>query len=403
MKKRDPRIVQTPTGSWKFRVMIDHKLYPQQTFPDYQQAEAALRKLEEDVKAKSWIDPRSILTVGELCDTWINSIISNSKDGMGHRRSSIRQWQAHIAHINFSFENRKCDEMSHPPLLTEAFDAWEKPRKEGGRGLSRVTALKVRTTLSRILDFGIESRSGVRINIVRSLRPKKLTSGLKDANRETIRFAHIAPVTEKEVLTKKELKASILAASGDIRFYMKCGAYFGGRIGEVLSMINENILDNGFVFIDSSLSTAKIKGQENPVFELYDPKTLRGIREAEILDKDFIDELKEIKKGKDPKAYLFANSDGSPYRNYSRINKLVKKAVRRAGIDKTISSHNLRHTYASLLIDLGVPIDKVSKYMGHSDINITARRYQHFVEAKKREEKKNTLADRFERYGEQED
>ncbi len=46
---------------------------------------------------------------------------------------------------------------------------------------------------------------------------------------------------------------------------------------------------------------------------------------------------------------------------------------------KHISPHGLRHTYCSLLLSQGVPIQTVSKYMGHSNSTITLRVYSHFV------------------------
>ncbi len=42
--------------------------------------------------------------------------------------------------------------------------------------------------------------------------------------------------------------------------------------------------------------------------------------------------------------------------------------------------HRLRHTYASVLLtELGVPITKVSKWLGHSNIDTTVDRYGHLL------------------------
>ena len=46
---------------------------------------------------------------------------------------------------------------------------------------------------------------------------------------------------------------------------------------------------------------------------------------------------------------------------------------------KKISCHGLRHTYCSLLLAKNVPIQTVSKYMGHSDSTITLKVYSHFI------------------------
>lgn len=46
---------------------------------------------------------------------------------------------------------------------------------------------------------------------------------------------------------------------------------------------------------------------------------------------------------------------------------------------KYVSCHGLRHTYCSLLLSQNVPIQTVSKYMGHSDSTVTLKVYSHFI------------------------
>ncbi|HIR22645.1 MAG TPA: tyrosine-type recombinase/integrase [Candidatus Scatosoma pullicola] len=46
---------------------------------------------------------------------------------------------------------------------------------------------------------------------------------------------------------------------------------------------------------------------------------------------------------------------------------------------KHVTCHGLRHTYCSLLLAQNVPIQTVSKYMGHSDSTVTLKVYSHFI------------------------
>ena len=46
---------------------------------------------------------------------------------------------------------------------------------------------------------------------------------------------------------------------------------------------------------------------------------------------------------------------------------------------KKVTCHGLRHTYCSLLLAQNVPIQTVSKYMGHSDSTVTLKVYSHFI------------------------
>jgi len=62
--------------------------------------------------------------------------------------------------------------------------------------------------------------------------------------------------------------------------------------------------------------------------------------------------------------------------------EVLTPAVERAGIQKKITPHSLRHTYASTLIMLGRDVAQVSKYVGHSDVYVTMAIYTHFIERK---------------------
>ncbi len=50
---------------------------------------------------------------------------------------------------------------------------------------------------------------------------------------------------------------------------------------------------------------------------------------------------------------------------------VVKEAARKSGIKKHITSHVLRHTYATHLLEMGLDIMTLKELLGHSDINTT--------------------------------
>ncbi len=45
-----------------------------------------------------------------------------------------------------------------------------------------------------------------------------------------------------------------------------------------------------------------------------------------------------------------------------------------------ITWHALRHTHASMLIDAGIDVVKVSKRLGHADPSVTLRVYSHLFQ-----------------------
>lgn len=68
----------------------------------------------------------------------------------------------------------------------------------------------------------------------------------------------------------------------------------------------------------------------------------------------------------------------SPQSVYVRFKKLLKQA----GLPD-VRFHDLRHSYATALLDLDVPLKVISKILGHSSINITADVYCDVLEKKK--------------------
>ena len=56
------------------------------------------------------------------------------------------------------------------------------------------------------------------------------------------------------------------------------------------------------------------------------------------------------------------------------------KAVLRAGLPKKLRLHDLRHTFAGLLLASGGDIFKLSKILGHSSVAITQQIYLHYLQ-----------------------
>jgi len=80
----------------------------------------------------------------------------------------------------------------------------------------------------------------------------------------------------------------------------------------------------------------------------------------------------------------------SAYRAFKRVKK-------RAGIEKPGGSHLLRHSFATHLLETGVPLHTIQAQMGHSSPRTTAR-YLHVVAG--RLDEKHSLLDRLEARGE---
>lgn len=84
-----------------------------------------------------------------------------------------------------------------------------------------------------------------------------------------------------------------------------------------------------------------------------------------------------------PDDFVFPNQGGAPYVRMDHAPECAGKgffpdAVEAAGMKGMMSFHGLRHLFAVRLLTRGVPITVVSDLLGHSDINLTVKRYGRF-------------------------
>lgn len=79
-----------------------------------------------------------------------------------------------------------------------------------------------------------------------------------------------------------------------------------------------------------------------------------------------------LKVRKDGVDNLFVSNRHTPM-NPDNINKTLKMLARKAGVEKNIHNHSLRHLWATSMLDHGVPIEQIQLCMGHSDISVTTR------------------------------
>ena len=69
---------------------------------------------------------------------------------------------------------------------------------------------------------------------------------------------------------------------------------------------------------------------------------------------------------------IFLGVEGGRMDRY-RADRMVKRLTERAGIDKRISPHSLRHSFITAALDAGVPLRDVQEAASHADPRTTMR------------------------------
>jgi integrase len=72
---------------------------------------------------------------------------------------------------------------------------------------------------------------------------------------------------------------------------------------------------------------------------------------------------------------VFPNTVGAPLRRTLFRARIWKPTLQRAGLDLTLRFHDLRHSYATWLVDDGVPVNVVQRVMGHERSSTTLDLY----------------------------
>ncbi|WP_100407692.1 tyrosine-type recombinase/integrase [Bacillus solitudinis] len=125
----------------------------------------------------------------------------------------------------------------------------------------------------------------------------------------------------------------------------------GCRIGEIVSL-DKNC-------INWSNRSAIVRGKGDKEREVY-----FNIR-CDIWLKRYIHNRKDT----DPAIFV---TDRSPHRmSIAQMRYIIKRISSRAGINKTIHPHQLRHSYATHLLNNGAPIDVIQSLLGHEKTETT--------------------------------
>jgi site-specific recombinase XerD len=167
---------------------------------------------------------------------------------------------------------------------------------------------------------------------------------------------HISPnVKEREYLTEDELKAVMTHEFADsklayIRDIFVFASFTALSFVDIQELTYDDIVEvNGEKWILSKRHKTKVPFQ------------------VKLLDipLQIIERYKSKQETKQENNLVFPNL------NYWSVCKPLKKIIKECGITKSISFHCSRHGFATLALSKGMPIESVSRVLGHTNIVTT--------------------------------
>jgi integrase len=178
---------------------------------------------------------------------------------------------------------------------------------------------------------------------------------------------------EMRILEAEQVQRFLAAADPDWYAFFLTAVTTGARLGELLGLKWRDL--------DADKRRLSIERAADRQGRLGPPKTDKSIRKVAITA-TLVSALRRHRlaspfKGADD--LIFANRYGAPLDGVNLSRRQFKDTLRRAGLPE-VRFHDLRHSYASLLIAQGVHVKLVSEQLGHSSIAITADRYSHVID-----------------------
>ena len=184
---------------------------------------------------------------------------------------------------------------------------------------------------------------------------------------------------EEKYLESDELKTLLRSMSVDEwKFLAELTALSGLRIGEAIAL-NADDVD----FKRKTISVTKTYDLANEI--VTTPKTPTSNREVYMQD-ELLSLCKQIRLYTRKqelllgfRSRLFLCDQNGGYLSYYSYNKYLQQHARKL-FGKKVTSHFMRHTHVALMAEQGLPLDMISRRLGHANSQITKDVYFHVTE-----------------------
>ncbi|MFC1890868.1 tyrosine-type recombinase/integrase [Thermodesulfobacteriota bacterium] len=307
------------------------------------QAKKELRDIEQMVERGTYLPREGIPIFEKVAEDWLEYKKPNI------RHSTFQQYRGHVNnHLIPYFGTTKINRMN--------FSSIEKFMSHSiANEVTPPTLKKLLVTLGSIFKYAVIKKF-CEYNPVREIEKPKTSKKKK--------------VT---VLQPEEIRAFVKnARDRKYRCMYTLSIMSGMRQGELL----------GLKWLDIDWFNCQVNVRRTFNHDhFYEPKSEASRRSID-LGPSVISELKKWKIAcpSTKLNLIFPNEAGKPMDANGLFKREFKTTLRRAKL-RDIRFHDLRHTFASLLIDQGEHPKYIQSQLGHSSINVTMDTYGHLMRA----------------------
>ena len=173
------------------------------------------------------------------------------------------------------------------------------------------------------------------------------------------RFANVS-IAKNEYMTLEELQRFFAVCPIDFKNLVQAAVMTGCRYGE--------------------LCTVRVSAYDANIHALTILQSKTGkLKQVFLTDEEarFFDTLCDSKQGSE---YMLLRADGKPWQK-SHQQPRMRAMLKAAGIERNVRFHDLRHTFATLLVMNGTSLQLVANQLGHSGTRIAEKHYAHFSPA----------------------
>lgn len=289
------------------------------------------------------------MTFREFVEVWRTDHVATQE----LKPATIRGYESVIErHLLPAFGDHRMDRITAEHIRRFFKEKQEATSEKTSRPLSKKTLVNTLRLLNSIFNFAMTIELLVK-NPCKSIKLPR------------------APKREMDFLRPAEVRAFLGAFEDEeMRCLFTTAVMTGMRRGELLGLQWDDVDFHGNVIrVRRSISNGEIQL----------PKTEKSRRAVQV-GPELLKTLRAHKLRTGTRsAFIFTTKGGTLLDPDNLVKRVFEPTLLAAGIERHIRFHDLRHTFASILINEGANLKFVSEQLGHASIMITLDRYSHLI------------------------